>query len=90
MWKENLHDVHHWSAIFLFLAGIIMFMIGMYIFTNKGFKNNHPYPLIAIASLAEAAFSLHFCLPYFFWKYADGYYFYYILYPVLDYITIYD
>ena len=39
--------------------------------TNKEFKHNHPYPLIAIASLAEAAVALHFLLPYFFWKYAE-------------------
>ena len=89
MWKENLHNVHHEPVILEFIAGFTMFIIGMYILTNKEFKWNHPYPFIAIASLAEAAFALHFFLLYLFWKYAEKeeYYFYYILYPSLDYIT---
>ena len=64
------HNVAHEQIILMFIAGTIMFMLGMYLFVHKKFKNNHPYPLIAFASLAEAALALHYCLPFVLWRYA--------------------
>jgi len=44
------------------MSGVYLFLIGLFIHTNKNLKR-HPYPLIAIACFTESAYAIHYIMP---------------------------
>jgi len=43
------------------ISGVYLFLIGLFIYTNKNLKR-HPYYLIAIACFTESAYTIHFIM----------------------------